>query len=197
MLDLLQKSFAPFSLRSVRTVRPGAKHEWSATICVNGAAVGKLMTLPDENGLAQGAGPDNEQDAVAQYALDLCFTDSCHQAHFEQHTKALMSAGILVEEDLQVAMVDLITLMADAYLGDKAMFRLAKDGATIYRLRSDPLNAYRRLNRAYTPYLGQELKLLHGDVEWVLNERMGKEDIRGEHGLHLVTTNTNASTTRH
>lgn len=194
MLDLLQKSFAPFSLRSVRTVRPGAKHELSATICVNGAAVGKLMTLPEEAAPAERAGSSDEQDAVAQYAMDLCFTDSCHQAHFEQHTRALMNAGILVEEDLQVAMVDLITLMADAYLGDKAMFRLAKEGATIYRLRSDPLNAYRRLNRAYTPYLGQELQLLHGDVEWVLNERMGKEDIQGERGLRLVTT---ANTTRH
>ncbi|CAD0363092.1 hypothetical protein IPT12_14960 [Xanthomonas perforans] len=194
MLDFLQKSFAPFSLRSVRTVRPGAKHEWSATICVNGSAVGKLITLPVEFGQADSAGLNNEQDALAQYAMDLCFLDSCHQMHFEQHTRALMNAGILVEDDLQVAMVDLITLMADAYLGDKAMFRLAKEGVTIYRLRSDPLNTYRRLNRAYTPYLGQELKLLHGDVDWVLNERLGAEGVQGEHVLHLVTT---TNTTHH
>ncbi|MBD4057912.1 hypothetical protein GUI06_09175, partial [Xanthomonas citri pv. citri] len=81
-----------------------------------------------------------------------------------------------------------------AYLGDKAMFRLAKEGVTIYRLRSDPLNTYRRLNRAYTPYLGQELKLLHGDVDWVLNERLGAEGVPGEHVLHLVTT---TNTTHH
>lgn len=193
MLEMLQKSFAPFSLRSVRTVRPGAQEEWSATICVNGAAVGKLHTLPEQadGGVANGGAPV-EGHEVAQYAMDLCFNHDCHRTHFEQHTAELIGAGVLEDQDLQAAMVDLITLMADAYLGDKTMFRLAKEGATIFRLRSDPINTYRRLPRAYTTYLGQELKLLYQDLEWVLNEEMASS-ISSPPALRLVSSGNSAA----
>ena len=193
MFDLLQKNFAPFSLRSVRTVRAGAADEWAATICVNGAAVGKLITLPETDGEA-GESAARAEDSAPVYAMDLCFTDDCHQTHFEQHTQALMRAGVLVEQDLHNAMVDLLTLMADAYLGDKAMFRLAKDGETIFRLRSDPINAYRRSKSPYSPTLGQELKLRYEDVEWVLNERLGSHAGAGAPVLQLASSSNG---TRH
>lgn len=193
MLEMLQKSFAPFSLRSVRTVRPGAQEEWSATICVNGAAVGKLHTLPEPaEGRKDINGAPADDQEVVQYAMDLCFNHDCHRTHFEQHTSELIAAGVLDAQDHQAAMVDLLTLMADAYLGDKTMFRLAKEGSTIFRLRSDPLNAYRRLHRTYTPYLGQELKLLYQDLEWVLNEEMASS-MSSPTTLRLVTSG-NAAT---
>ena len=168
MIELLQKTFYPFSIRGLRNPVPGDQERWLGTVCVNGCSVGKVEMIP------QGC----DATGQAEVAIDLFLDDDTHVQHLRRHVVSMMDAKVLVEKPLEQAMVDLVTLMFDAYLGDKNITRWAKDGVLIYRLASDPVNGYRRASVPYSADIAQQIRQRHGqDLEWIANEAP-KADVR-------------------